>query len=74
MTTETGTTDYLSTPLGELPVTFRNLSAEVTVPSSKPGQFYTVSVTKSFAQCTCPGFHYRGQCKHVKMIKAVLGA
>jgi hypothetical protein len=68
------TAEYLKTPVGTLRVIMRNMSAEIEVPSSTPGQSYIVSVTSSFVTCTCPGHHYRGTCKHATMIRKTLGA
>jgi len=74
MTQTKATAEYLETPIGTLRVIVRNMSAEIEVPSSKPGQSYTVTITKDFASCTCPGYTYRGTCKHVTMIRKTLGA
>ncbi len=40
--------------------------------SSKPGEYYTVSVSNGVATCTCPGFSYRGNCRHAREIVAKL--
>lgn len=74
MTQTKASAEYLETPVGTLRVIMRNMSAEIEVPSSTPGQSYIVSVTKSFVTCTCPGHHYRGSCKHATMIRKTLGA
>jgi hypothetical protein len=39
------------------------------VAGSKPGVFYTVNTDEN--TCTCPGFTFRGACKHVKELEAV---
>lgn len=39
----------------------------VEVAGSKPGVMYYVN--KSEGTCTCPGFTYRGTCKHVKELE-----
>jgi SWI/SNF-related matrix-associated actin-dependent regulator 1 of chromatin subfamily A len=36
--------------------------------SSSPGTTYTVEVVNGVAQCTCPGFEYRGNCKHARQV------
>jgi hypothetical protein len=36
----------------------------VEVKGSKPGAVYLVNLKEN--TCTCPGYTYRGQCKHVK--------
>lgn len=40
------------------------------VPNSKNTGFYTVSFDKRGWQCTCTGFSYRRDCKHVQQAKA----
>jgi SWI/SNF-related matrix-associated actin-dependent regulator 1 of chromatin subfamily A len=40
--------------------------------SSKPGEYYTVTVLNGVATCTCPGFTYRGNCRHTREIVARL--
>ncbi len=42
------------------------------VSSSKPDQFYEITVEDQDAECTCPGFHYRGTCRHVVQLKTAL--
>lgn len=34
--------------------------------SSSPGQFYTVEAVNGVGTCDCPGFTYRGNCKHAR--------
>jgi hypothetical protein len=43
----------------------------VSVPGSKPGSSYLVTVNGSNSSCTCVGFGYRGDCKHIRMAEAV---
>jgi hypothetical protein len=39
-------------------------------PSSRdPKLLYKVTVYGTDAECTCPGFEYRGTCKHVLEVK-----
>jgi len=37
------------------------------VQGSKPGVYYTVNTEEQ--TCTCPGFTFRGACKHVKELE-----
>ena len=37
------------------------------VPGSKPGVEYTVNTDEN--TCTCPGFTFRGSCKHIKLLE-----
>lgn len=37
------------------------------VAGSKPGVFYTVNTDEN--TCTCPGYTFRGACKHVKELE-----
>lgn len=39
------------------------------VAGSKPGVTYTVNTEEN--TCTCPGYQFRGTCKHVKLLEAV---
>ena len=34
--------------------------------SSSPGQFYTAEVVNGVGTCDCPGFTYRGNCRHAR--------
>ncbi|MEM3815570.1 MAG: SWIM zinc finger family protein [Candidatus Bathyarchaeia archaeon] len=44
----------------------KNESGILTVESfSKPGIYYYVDLKAK--TCTCPGFRYRGSCKHLKI-------
>ena len=36
--------------------------------SSKPGVMYTVRLTNGVAVCDCPGFTYKGNCKHSREV------
>lgn len=49
-------------PISQDTITFR-------VESSKPGKWYTVSNGPSGWSCTCTGFGYRRDCKHVRAKK-----
>jgi hypothetical protein len=42
--------------------------------SSKPGAFYVVDVDGQDVMCTCPGFEYRGACRHARTLKAALAS
>jgi hypothetical protein len=42
--------------------------------SSHAGAFYEVSVDGADVACTCPGFEYRGQCRHAREVKAAMAA
>jgi hypothetical protein len=37
--------------------------------SSKGTETYDVNVSGDYENCTCPGFTYRGRCKHVTALK-----
>lgn len=40
-----------------------------TILGSKPGVSYTLNLDEG--SCTCPGFQFRGACKHVKQLEAL---
>jgi SWIM zinc finger len=40
--------------------------------ASHPGVEYEITVDGADVACTCPGFEYRGQCRHARDIKAAL--
>lgn len=40
--------------------------------SSKPGSHYSLLVDGGDVTCTCPGFEYRGMCRHSRELKASL--
>ena len=42
--------------------------------TSHPGVQYEITVDGADVICTCPGFEYRGQCRHARDIKAALAA
>jgi SWI/SNF-related matrix-associated actin-dependent regulator 1 of chromatin subfamily A len=42
--------------------------------TSKPGVGYEVAVTGADVTCDCPGFEYRGQCRHAREVKELLTA
>lgn len=42
--------------------------------SSKPGSHYVIDVDGSDVSCSCPGFEYRGQCRHARDVKSALAA
>jgi hypothetical protein len=42
--------------------------------ASKPGIEYEITVDGADVACTCPGFEYRGQCRHARDVKAALAA
>jgi len=39
----------------------------ISVPGSKPGQSYLVTLNGSNSSCTCIGFGFRKSCKHIGM-------
>lgn len=43
--------------------------SEVTRVQGSKGQEYLVEKTATGVTCTCPGFTFRGDCKHVKEVK-----
>jgi hypothetical protein len=42
--------------------------------SSRPGEFYELTVVNGDVICTCPGFEYRGMCRHSRDLKSALTA
>jgi hypothetical protein len=40
--------------------------------ASHPGVEYEITVDGADVFCTCPGFEYRGQCRHARDIKAAM--
>jgi hypothetical protein len=42
--------------------------------ASHPGVEYEIAVDGADVACTCPGFEYRGQCRHAREVKAALAA
>ncbi len=42
--------------------------------TSHPGVEYEISADGAEVVCSCPGFEYRGQCRHARDIKAALAA
>ena len=53
---------------GTAPERYRFASA------SHPGVEYEITVHGADVVCSCPGFEYRGQCRHARDIKAALAA
>jgi hypothetical protein len=41
---------------------------------SHPGVEYEITVDGADVACTCPGFEYRGQCRHARDMKAAIAA
>jgi len=39
---------------------------------SHPGVEYEITVDGADVACTCPGFEYRGQCRHARDVKAAI--
>jgi hypothetical protein len=42
--------------------------------SSQPGVEYVITAGDADVECSCPGFEYRGQCRHARDVKAALAA
>jgi hypothetical protein len=42
--------------------------------ASHPGVEYEITVDGADVACTCPGFEYRGQCRHARDVKAAVAA
>ena len=42
--------------------------------SSQPGVAYQIAADGTDVTCSCPGFEYRGQCRHARDIKAALAS
>jgi SNF2 family DNA or RNA helicase len=42
--------------------------------TSHSGVEYEVTIDGADVTCTCPGFEYRGQCRHARDVKAAIGA
>jgi hypothetical protein len=64
--------EAISALVGALPVNSPVIEDGVwDVPSSSaPGKSYRVSFGRAgHLQCTCPGFEYRGECRHVRDIR-----
>lgn len=40
--------------------------------SSDPSTSYTLTCDANEVTCTCPGFEYRGTCRHARELKAAL--
>jgi hypothetical protein len=40
--------------------------------ASHPGVEYEITVDGADVACTCPGFEYRGQCRHARDVKAAI--
>jgi SWI/SNF-related matrix-associated actin-dependent regulator of chromatin subfamily A-like protein 1 len=40
--------------------------------SSRPGAFYVLDADGGDVSCTCPGFEFRGACRHARDLKAAL--
>jgi SWI/SNF-related matrix-associated actin-dependent regulator 1 of chromatin subfamily A len=40
--------------------------------SSRPGEFYELTVASGDVNCSCPGFEYRGMCRHARDLKSAL--
>jgi len=45
-----------------------------TASTSKPGSQYVIDVDGSDVTCSCPGFEYRGQCRHARDVKTALAS
>lgn len=42
--------------------------------TSQPGVGYVITADGTDVTCSCPGFEYRGQCRHARDVKASLAA
>jgi SWI/SNF-related matrix-associated actin-dependent regulator 1 of chromatin subfamily A len=45
-----------------------------TASTSQPGSYYFIDVDGSDVTCSCPGFEYRGQCRHAREVKNALAS
>ena len=44
------------------------LGTQWNVPGSKAGSSYEVDLTNRGFTCSCPGFSFRGKCKHTQQV------
>jgi hypothetical protein len=50
----------------EISFGFQKQDQEIEIESSsKPGEFYTITLGAEYDSCTCIGFRYRQRCKHL---------
>ena len=42
--------------------------------TSQPGVDYVITADGTDVTCTCPGFEYRGQCRHARDVKTALAS
>ena len=42
--------------------------------TSQSGVHYLITADGADATCSCPGFEYRGQCRHARDVKTALAA
>jgi hypothetical protein len=40
--------------------------------ASRPGSSHAITVDGADVTCDCPGFEYRGQCRHAREVKQAL--
>lgn len=50
-------------------IAVNNHNREWKVESSKPGSYYMVKSINGVFSCTCKGYQFRGNCRHIKEIK-----
>ena len=52
----------------------RRSNATAIASTSHPGVDYVITADGADVACSCPGFEYRGQCRHARDVKAALAA
>jgi len=55
-------------PTGESEITPKGEYEKIVI-STRTGEEYTVKFSGRYWSCTCPGFNYRGRCKHCEAAK-----